>query len=355
MDFGGLQMAEDFKGEEAQNISAGREVLAELVAEKESLDQSYVHCKLVGCRMERQTIKTPTKSKLKRFSFLWKIRRRYNSATSAISVTISLQYNLVGRLLGPKGKEEELRNGTDPAYQHLKENLHIVIEATGPHSVAKLAAGVAEEPGAPDPVGSKYQEPGMGGYDAPPLQASPRGGPPPGGRPPRGQGGKVQGREEEGLGSAVRGGRGGVAAAGGSRTPSNVRDYHHQPPVGGPPAGVGYGPEPTQPSHGGYSAPAPHYGHDTYNEGDGYYGSFADTRGDAGYDRRGGGAGNDWKAPRAGEETIVPILTISSSHQHPIFECLFAKVKLPQSHLAYTWHASEDLTLETWLKVCRRN
>ena len=43
-----------------------------------------------------------------------------------------------------KGKEEELRNGTDPAYQHLKENLHIVIEATGPHSVAKLAAGVAE-------------------------------------------------------------------------------------------------------------------------------------------------------------------------------------------------------------------
>ena len=44
MDFGGLQMAEDFKGEEAQNMSAGREVLAELVAEKESLDQSYVHC-----------------------------------------------------------------------------------------------------------------------------------------------------------------------------------------------------------------------------------------------------------------------------------------------------------------------
>lgn len=91
-------------------------------------------------------------------------------AISVIYIYISLQYNLVGRLLGPKGltlkriqaetqtkmsilgrgsmrdkgKEEELRNGTDPAYQHLKENLHIVIEATGPHSVAKLAAGVAE-------------------------------------------------------------------------------------------------------------------------------------------------------------------------------------------------------------------
>lgn len=44
MEFGRLQMAEDFKGEEAQNMSAGREVLSELIAEKESLDQSYVHC-----------------------------------------------------------------------------------------------------------------------------------------------------------------------------------------------------------------------------------------------------------------------------------------------------------------------
>ena len=89
-----------------------------------------------------------------------------------------------------------------------------------------------QEPGAPDPVGSKYQEPGMGGYDAPPLQASPRGGPPPGGRPPRGARGKSPGARGGRFGSAVRGGRGGVAAAGGSRTPSNVRDYHHQPPVG---------------------------------------------------------------------------------------------------------------------------
>lgn len=44
MELGRLQMAEDFKGEEVQDMSAGREVLAELLAEKESLDQSYVHC-----------------------------------------------------------------------------------------------------------------------------------------------------------------------------------------------------------------------------------------------------------------------------------------------------------------------
>ena len=90
-----------------------------------------------------------------------------------------------------------------------------------------------QEPGAPDPVGSKYQDPGMGGYDAPPLQASPRG-PPSGGRPPRGTRGKSPGgRGGRFGGSAVRGGRGSAPPpAGGNRTPSNVRDYHHQPPVG---------------------------------------------------------------------------------------------------------------------------
>eukprot|EP00731_Ephydatia_muelleri_P035928 Em0179g18a len=163
---------------------------------------------------------------------------------------------------------------------------------------------IPSEPGAPDPVGSKYQEPGMGGYDAPPLQASPRGGPPPGGRPPRGARGKVQGREEEGLAVQCEVEEGVWLQLEEVERPAmseTTTTSHH-----GPPAGVGYGPEPTQPSHGGYSAPAPHYGHDTYNEGDGYYGSFADTRGDAGYDRRGGGAGNDWKAPRAGRRDYRP-------------------------------------------------
>ena len=80
------------------------------------------------------------------------------------------KYNLVGRLLGPKGstlkriqndtqtkmsilgrssmkdrqKEEELRNSTDANYQHLKDDLHVLIEANPPFSSQKLAAGIAD-------------------------------------------------------------------------------------------------------------------------------------------------------------------------------------------------------------------
>ena len=80
------------------------------------------------------------------------------------------KYNLVGRLLGPKGltlkriqaetntkmsilgrgsmrdkqKEEELRNSSDPTYKHLSDDLHVLIEAIPPHTTQKIAAGVAE-------------------------------------------------------------------------------------------------------------------------------------------------------------------------------------------------------------------
>ena len=43
-----------------------------------------------------------------------------------------------------KAKEEELRNGEDPSYEHLKDSLHILVEAAAPFSNAKLGAGVAE-------------------------------------------------------------------------------------------------------------------------------------------------------------------------------------------------------------------
>lgn len=80
------------------------------------------------------------------------------------------KYNLVGRLLGPKGltlkriqaetntkmsilgrgsmrdkqKEEELRGSSDPTYKHLTDDLHVLIEAIPPHTTHKIAAGVAE-------------------------------------------------------------------------------------------------------------------------------------------------------------------------------------------------------------------
>ena len=81
-----------------------------------------------------------------------------------------MQHNLVGRLLGPKGltlkrmqaetqtkmsilgrtsmrdkkTEEELRNSDDPAHQHLKDDLHVLVQSDPPFSSSKLAAGVAE-------------------------------------------------------------------------------------------------------------------------------------------------------------------------------------------------------------------
>ena len=87
-----------------------------------------------------------------------------------VSIEDQKRHNLVGRLLGPKGltlkriqaetqtkmsilgrfsmkdkdKEEELRNSSDPAYEHLKDDLHVLIEAAPPSSTQKVAAGVAE-------------------------------------------------------------------------------------------------------------------------------------------------------------------------------------------------------------------
>ena len=43
-----------------------------------------------------------------------------------------------------KAKEEQLRNGNDPAYEHLNDDLHVLVEANPPYSHVKLAAGVSE-------------------------------------------------------------------------------------------------------------------------------------------------------------------------------------------------------------------
>ena len=79
---------------------------------------------------------------------------------------------MIGRLLGPGGatikrmqqetqckiavlgsgsmrdrqKEEELRNGGDPKYEHLHDKLHVLIEAQGPYEIAKYrrSAAIAE-------------------------------------------------------------------------------------------------------------------------------------------------------------------------------------------------------------------
>ncbi|KAL5456911.1 hypothetical protein EMCRGX_G034138 [Ephydatia muelleri] len=197
-----------------------------------------------------------------------------------------------------KGKEEELRNGTDPAYQHLKENLHIVIEATGPHSVAKLAAGVAEvrkmlipsEPGAPDPVEV--------------------------------QGGKVQGREEEGLAVQCEVEEGVWLQLEEVERPamSETTTTSHQlvalqlvlAMVLSPPSQVMEGTLPllrTMVMTRTMREMATMAALQTHEE------MLAMIEEEVEQEMIG--------RPRVlVEETIVPILTISSSHQHPIFECL---------------------------------
>ena len=93
-----------------------------------------------------------------------------HSAVHVRSLPLFLQFNLVGRLLGPKGltlkriqaetqtkmtilgrgsmrdkkREEELRESGDPAHSHLNDDLHVLIEVNGPFSEYKLMAGVAE-------------------------------------------------------------------------------------------------------------------------------------------------------------------------------------------------------------------
>lgn len=105
-----------------------------------------------------------------------KLKKRYKVFTTTSTYTtyylsfVSLQHNLVGRLLGPKGltlkrmqaetrtrmsilgrgsmrdrrKEEELRNTDDPTNQHLNDDLHVLVQSEPPYSSSKLAAGVAE-------------------------------------------------------------------------------------------------------------------------------------------------------------------------------------------------------------------
>lgn len=53
--------------------------------------------------------------------------------------------SIVGRgSMRDRKKEEELRNSDDPTHDHLKDDLHVLIQAEPPYSDSKLAAGVAE-------------------------------------------------------------------------------------------------------------------------------------------------------------------------------------------------------------------
>ena len=160
-------------------MNVGRNVLEELKAERNALDPSFLHCvRLLDKGVIITIVKLLNQSFRNIFVFILEIQALSSSSdsnqkqTEKIYVPLAEQrkYNLVGRLLGPKGltlkriqaetqtkmsilgrssmkdkqKEEELRNSDDPTHQHLKDDLHILIEANPPSSSQKLAAGVAE-------------------------------------------------------------------------------------------------------------------------------------------------------------------------------------------------------------------
>lgn len=62
-----------------------------------------------------------------------------------IQAETQTKMSILGRgSMKDKGKEEQLRSSNDPGYEHLNEDLHVLIEALPPYSHVKLAAGVAE-------------------------------------------------------------------------------------------------------------------------------------------------------------------------------------------------------------------
>ena len=62
-----------------------------------------------------------------------------------IQAETQTKISILGRgSIRDKKREEELRKGGDSGYEHLKDALHILVEANPPFSNVKLAAGRAE-------------------------------------------------------------------------------------------------------------------------------------------------------------------------------------------------------------------
>ena len=62
-----------------------------------------------------------------------------------IQAETQTRMSILGRgSIKDKSKEEQLRNSNDPSYEHLNDDLHILVEAQPPYSNVKLAAGLAE-------------------------------------------------------------------------------------------------------------------------------------------------------------------------------------------------------------------
>ncbi|XP_057684133.1 KH domain-containing, RNA-binding, signal transduction-associated protein 1b [Corythoichthys intestinalis] len=245
--------------------------LPELLAEKDSLDQSFTHAmKLLEAEIERvqkgESKESDTYLDLFTNKFI-KLKERV-----LIPVKQYPKFNFVGKILGPQGntikrlqeelgakisvlgkgsmrdktKEEELRNGGEPKYAHLSMELHVFIEvyAPVPEAYVRMANAMGEVkkflfPDVTDDIcqeqfmemgylngGPEQMGRGRGGM---PMRG--RGGPP---GPHRGRGMPPRGgvRGARGAGRGMPAGRGAAAAAAAARGAPAARGA--RPPVGKP-------------------------------------------------------------------------------------------------------------------------
>ncbi|XP_064382906.1 KH domain-containing, RNA-binding, signal transduction-associated protein 2-like isoform X2 [Halichondria panicea] len=332
--------------------SGSGNTLEELMAEKGSLGPNFAH----SLRLLNEEI-TNVKSSGKNMGKGYYMRNGNSPQVERIYVPMELQkeHNMVGRLLGPKGmtlkaiqtesrtrisilgrgsikdrkREEELRNSNEPMYEHLKDDLHIQIEAMPPFANMKLAAGVSEidkmlippVPGQPDTLLARYLDPRIiEGYSnaggGPPRMSTPgsthrgrgRGSlmPSPGGRG-RGRGGPRRGGPsfDSSRAGGRGGGRGGHGQSGGGRSMGDPysdgrlpagddfgRENRERPPYREERRSADFGRAPSD----GYSGdPDPYYSFaDKPPPRSGQYGG-RDSLGTVDYHH---GSSSDWKSPR---------------------------------------------------------
>ncbi|XP_072890668.1 KH domain-containing, RNA-binding, signal transduction-associated protein 1-like isoform X3 [Hemitrygon akajei] len=136
--------------------------LPELMAERDSLDPSFVHgSRLLSAEIEKVQ-KGEKKEDEKRFLDILTQKNIKLSERCLIPVAQFPKFNFVGKLLGPRGnslkrlqedtgtkmsilgkgsmrdkaKEDELRKGGEAKYAHLNSDLHVLVEVFAPPTEA---------------------------------------------------------------------------------------------------------------------------------------------------------------------------------------------------------------------------
>lgn len=281
-----------------------RDVSAEITAEINSLDANFPHAsRLLKEELERhqkeQSEKMMDRSGIVKLTEKIYFSGKYEGAP---------KHNVVGRLLGPQGttikriqaetqckisilgtgsmrdkrKEDELRNGGDAKYEHLRDQLHVLVEAQGPYDVAQArrAAGVAEirkmllppVPGMDDPLENKYggpPPPPSHRHDYPPPRPSPR--PPRRGPPPPSRSHHSEGRNSSFSDMPSSGGSGGGSLYSsfsdfgpgsggyGGPSPGGYGERHSPGGYGDRMSSGSFGDRPSSPP-GGFGGPSPSAG-----------------------------------------------------------------------------------------------